>query len=443
MTPLRPRATAFSSTTTLKTLGLLLVALTALLLLAGPQPGAAQAPGPYTFFLPAVVGPYEQIKLQPFATGLDQPTAIANTGDERLFVAERPGRVRLIDAGGTVAATTFLDIHERVESAVNWEQGLLGLAFHPDYATNGLFFVAYTAAGTGDPFAPLRLSRFQTDPQDPGRALPESEVILLTIPQAGGVHHGGDLHFGPLDGYLYMSTGESSAPPTAQDLGDLRGSLLRLDVSTAVDPIPAPAYTVPPSNPFVGRDGARGEIWALGLRNPWRFSFDAAGNLYVADVGQNSWEEVNIQPHGSLGGENYGWPCMEGPASGTTPYPCLPDSPLTAPVWAYDHTFDRCSITGGRVYEGAEFPAARDIYFFADLCAGTFWGLPSSGLEPAREFGRFPGLWPAAFGANAAGELFVAAHVPGVIYHVILAGDLPVPAAARSPRQGPGQWTAR
>ena len=396
----------------------LFIGLLIVVVLGAPQHGEAQSAGVYQSYLPAVVGPYQPIGLQLFASGLDQPTAIANIGDTRLFVNERPGRVRIVEADGTVAAEPFLDISGQVETE-NWEQGLLGLVFSPDYLTSGYFYVYYSALGTGDMFAPSRLSRFQVDPDNPNQALPGSEEILLTVPQAARIHHGGDLHFGP-DGYLYVSVGDSGRMADAQNLGSLRGSLLRLDVGVN-QPLPAgELYAVPPDNPFVDVDGARGEIWAMGLRNPWRFSFDGAGKLYIGDVGASSWEEVNVQARDSAGGQNYGWPCTEGLAEGTTPEPCMPDSEITFPVFAYTHFPGRCSITGGQVYSGPAFPAMEGIYFFADLCDGTFWGLPTNNkLETAREFGRFPDLWPSAFGQDASGEMYVAAHIQGALYRLV------------------------
>jgi glucose/arabinose dehydrogenase len=250
------------------------------------------------------------VSLAPVASGLDRPLWITASPDatNRLFVLEQPGRVMIV-ADGTLLEQPFLDLRDRVGSE-EYEQGLLGLAFHPGYAGNGVFYVYYTDRN-GDSV----LSRFTVSAADPNRGDPESEAVLLTQDQPFPNHNGGALMFSP-DGYLYLGLGDggSGGDPygNAQNLGTILGKILRI----AVDPTAPPdgeLYTIPADNPFVNEPGARPEIWAYGLRNPWRFSFDReTGNLWIADVGQNLWEEVNFQPAESPGGENYGWPVREG-----------------------------------------------------------------------------------------------------------------------------------
>ncbi len=262
--------------------------------------------------------------------------------------------------------TPFLDISDRVESGSS-ERGLLSVAFHPDYAENGRFFVNYTNKD-GDTV----ISRFQVT-ADPNVADAATETILLTIPQPFPNHNGGQLQFGP-DGYLYVGMGDGGAAAdpqgNGQNEGTLLGAMLRLDV----DGVSAEAnYAVPADNPFINSEG-RNEIWATGVRNPWRFSFDRlTGDLFIADVGQNIWEEVNFQPANSSGGENYGWDIMEG-------MHCFSDdacdsSGTVLPIYDYQHENGRCSITGGYVYRGQQFPALTGNYFFGDYCTGEIWAL--------------------------------------------------------------------
>jgi glucose/arabinose dehydrogenase len=280
-----------------------------------------------------------------------------------MFILEKVGRIRVYQ-DGTLIDTPFLDVTDRVGAASS-EQGLLGLAFHPRYAENGLFFVNYTN-GEGNTV----VSRFSVS-ADPGRADPGSEVVLLTVDQPERNHNGGHLAFGP-DGFLYVGLGDGGAAGdkfgNGQNGQTLLGALLRLDVDGGQP------YGVPEGNPFVGRSGWRPELWAIGLRNPWRFSFDRQkGDLYIADVGQNSFEEVDFQVGGAAGGQNYGWPVMEG-------LHCFPadrscdDSGFVPPVWEYDHS-QGCSVTGGYVYRGSDFPILQGIYLFGDYCSGRIWGM--------------------------------------------------------------------
>jgi glucose/arabinose dehydrogenase len=281
-----------------------------------------------------------QIDLQPVAVGLANPVAITNAGDGsgRLFITLQAGRIVIYD-GTRVLPTPFLDITPLVSSG--GERGLLSVAFHPNYRTNGVFFVDYTNTDGNTVIARYSVS------QDANIADPNSAAILLTITQPFANHNGGQLQFGP-DGYLYIGMGDggSGGDPSnnAQNLGTLLGKILRIDVDGASP------YAIPADNPFVGVPSTLPEIWAYGLRNPWRFSFDRlTGDLFIADVGQDSWEEVDFQPAGSQGGENYGWRLMEGNHCYNPPTNCDPGG-LTPPILEYEHgTNDAngCSISGG------------------------------------------------------------------------------------------------
>jgi len=257
--------------------------------------------------------------------------------------------------------TPFLDIRDRVVDRQN-EQGLLGLAFHPNFKDNGLFYINYTGEN-GDTF----ISRFNGS-TDPNVADPASEQVLLRIKQPYANHNGGHLLFGP-DGYLYIGTGDggSAGDPqgNAQNADSLLGKLLRIDVDQG-DP-----YGVPADNPY-SSGGGRPEIWAIGLRNPWRYSFDrATGDLYIGDVGQNEWEEISFLPAGQPGGANFGWDYWEA----NHPYEGSPPEGvgMIPPIWEYNHA-NGCSVTGGITYRG-NLPDWQGIYFYGDFCSGTIWGL--------------------------------------------------------------------
>ena len=347
------------------------------------------------------------ISLTSFATGLDEPVDIANAGDDRLFVVERSGLIRIVQSDGTVLPTPFLDISAEVGDGYV-EQGLLGLAFHPDYATNGYFYVNYTD-NNGD----THIARFSVDPGDPNLADPLSEVTVLTVTQPFENHNGGDLNFGP-DGYLYIALGDggSGGDPDnrAQDLGDLLGKLLRIDVTGVT------TYTIPASNPYTQTVGARGEIWDPGLRNPWRFSFDrATGDMYIGDVGQDAWEEIDMEPAGSTGARNYGWRCYEGTHAYNT-MGCA--GVYLFPIHEYDHDTGR-AVTGGFVYRGSQFPEMAGHYIFADYVFGVFWDLFSDGGGgwQVTEHG-FLLSNPSTFGESASGELYVAGQYTGIVYQV-------------------------
>jgi glucose/arabinose dehydrogenase len=351
-----------------------------------------------------------KITLLPFASGLERPMDIVNAGDERLFVAEREGVIRIIEPDGTVLPTPFLDFQSKVTCCIG-EQGFQGLVFHPNYASNGFFYVHY-AGLNGNIF----ISRF-TVTGDPNVADPTSEQVLLEIVHPGTNHNGGDLQFGPQDGYLYISVGDSAGANgsvNGQKLDTLLGKVLRIDVDGGSP------YAIPADNPFVdGNPNTFDEIWAYGLRNPFHFSFDRlTGDMYLGDVGQDSWEEINFQPASSAGGENYGWRCYEG----NHPYDltgCGPIGDFTFPIHEYPHD-PGCSVTGGFVYRGANYPVLQGHYFFSDFCTGEISSLTpdgGGGWELASYGQLAPDLRPTVFGEDASGELYVtAAFLSGTIY---------------------------
>jgi glucose/arabinose dehydrogenase len=338
---------------------------------------------------------------------------------DRVYVVEQAGVIRILQNEKTLSRP-FLDIQDRVRSG--GERGLLSLAFHPSYAENRRFFVYYTDR-TGD----LIISEF-TGGDDPNHADPSTERRLLAIDHRKYANHnGGQLAFGP-DRFLYIGTGDggSGGDPDnhGQDLGVLLAKLLRIDVDKRADERP---YAIPPSNPFIKRKGAAPEIWAYGLRNPWRFSFDrGTGDVYIGDVGQNSWEEVDVQPASSRGGENYGWRYMEGLHCFNPPVKCPTDG-LTTPVLEYP-TAPHASIAGGFVYRGCRMPNLHGTYFYADYMKGfirTFRlaeGRATNLQDVTRQLappssGGSHSI--SSFGEDARGEIYFLEHQKGEIYRVI------------------------
>ncbi|WP_343686170.1 PQQ-dependent sugar dehydrogenase [Chryseobacterium gleum] len=301
----------------------------------------------------------QSINLEEFVTGLTSPVEITNANDSRLFVVQQNGIIKIIQPNGTINSTNFLDISSKI--IFGGERGLLGLAFHPQYSANGYFFVYYNnTAGN------VTVARYSVSSTDPNVADPASEKILLSIPKPFDNHNGGSIHFAP-DGKLWIITGDggSGGDPNnnAQNKNSLLGKMLRIDVD-ATGP-----YNIPPDNPFAGAgvDGAD-EIWAYGLRNAWKFSFDlTTGNAMIADVGQGAIEEINKIPV-IQGGLNYGWRCYEGNNAYNTAG-CAAQSTMTFPVAVYDHSGGKCSITGGYVYRGSQYPSLQGKYFFADYCS--------------------------------------------------------------------------
>jgi glucose/arabinose dehydrogenase len=310
-------------------------------------------------------------------------------------VVEQPGRIRVI-RDDALLATPFLDISSRVSGG--GEQGLLSIAFPPGYARKGHFYVSYTRAADGASV----IARYFRSPGNPNVADANSEEVILTVEQPFAIHNGGLIAFGP-DGYLYVSLGDGGAAEdflnNAQNTDSLLGKMLRIDVESGAFP-----YAVPSDNPFVGLDGHRGEIWALGLRNPWRFSFDrASGDLYIADVGHNRWEEVNVQPASSRGGENYGWNVMEGPQCFTTFF--CDRTGLTLPAYEYTH-LTGCSVIGGFVYRGSDYPCLQGMYLYSDFCTGGVWGLKQvDGVWESRLLTN-TSLQIVSFGEDEDGELY-------------------------------------
>ncbi len=355
-------------------------------------PAATAAPTP-----PA--SPAATIGLAAAVADLESPLFAGHAGDGsgRLFVLEQAGRIRVIRDGRLVPAP-YLDISDRVRAG--GEQGLLGLAFAPTFATDGRLFVNYTD-GNGDTV----VSEFLAPDPAADRADPASERVLLLIDQPFANHNGGALAIGP-DGLLWIATGDggSGGDPqgNGQRLDTLLGKLLR------IDPRPAGGapYGIPADNPFAGSADARGETWAYGLRNPWRFSFDrATGDLWIGDVGQGSLEEVNRWPAGSPAGPNFGWNTMEASACFEPAEGCVTDG-LVLPVAEYGH--DRgCSITGGYVYRGTAVPGLAGTYLYADYCSGTIWGLDASAAQPTPRVLLEAGANIVSFGEDEAGELYV------------------------------------
>ncbi len=365
----------------------------------------------------------ENMSFTQVTTGLTQPVFMTHAGDGsgRLFIVERAGQIRILK-NGSLLSTPFLDIDPIVNSSAD-ERGLLALAFHPDYASNGQFYTVHTASDGS-----LVLSRFTRSAGNPDLADAGSQQTLLSIPHPNfGNHNGGTLAFGP-DDYLYWSTGDGggSGDPgnNAQDLSDLLGKILRLDVDSASP------YAIPSSNPFFNDPdpSIREEIWAYGLRNPWKFSFDSqTGDLYLGDVGQGRREEINFQLAASTGGENYGWRVMEGslcfnPASGCD------QSGKVLPIAEYDHSVG-CSVTGGYVYRGSLFPLLRGHYFYGDFCSGAFFSLegsPSSGWT-VTPLGDTP-YSISTFGEDEDGELYLADYGTGRIYQLgyVTFADVPL-----------------
>jgi glucose/arabinose dehydrogenase len=369
-----------------------------------PAPVPRAAAEEQRLFLPIVNTPRPlRVELQRFAKGFDTDTItdIAHAGDDRLFVAQREGLIRIVWPDGTIQPEPFLDITKDVTSNTNWEEGLLGVAFHPDYPNTPYFYIAYTD------IRHIRVARVTVNPLNGNQALKNSLRFLMIIrkPEWGGlpspVHNAGDLTFGP-DGYLYIPTGDGGPDPyVATDIpGDpfknsqrrdtMLGSILRIDVDQK-GLLKADCgegdYTIPPDNPFIGDSGCD-EIWSTGLRNPWRIDFDPLnGNLFVADVGEWLREEINVMPAGLGRGANYGWNCYEG----TVDYRnlskwedsrfdqyftnCGPREDYVFPAHEYDHSRGECSLTGGVVYRGQEFPFFSGRYLYSDFCSGRIWTL--------------------------------------------------------------------
>jgi glucose/arabinose dehydrogenase len=370
--------------------------------------------------------PLRTISADPAVQGASAPVFVsAPAGDPRLFVVERAGRIRIADpTSGAIQEPPFLDIRSRVDGG--GEGGLLGLAFAPDFAASGRFYVYFLELGSFDSI----VARFTlADPADPV-ADPASEEIVLRVEQPASNHNGGTLAFSPLDGMLYFGLGDGGGSDdafgTAQNPDSLLGKMLRLDVSGA-----GPGYAIPADNPFVGDDGVRDEIWAFGLRNPFRFAFDReTGDLWIADVGQGQREEVNLEAAGD-GGGNYGWPVHEGSVCYRPNHAAGPcETPGQAarfrfPVAEYDHSLG-CSITGGTPYRGAG-RGWQGWYFYADYCTERFWGF-HPGNPPADMTAAFAGMGVPFAGITGIsedgfGELYLSNLANGVVHRLNLDED--------------------
>jgi hypothetical protein len=374
---------------------------------SGPDPPDPPPPPP----------PPEGMAIELVSDGLDLPIFLtAAPGDSsRLFVVQQGGAIRVIH-DGTLLDEPFLDLSARTRGGS--ERGLLGLAFHPDYAQNGWFFVNHS-----DRAGDTQISRY-TVSSDPDRGDPGSELAILSVPQPRSNHNGGMLAFGP-DGMLYIGMGDGggSGDPdgNGQELGTLLGSLLRIDVNDASADDP---YAIPPDNPFVGDQEARPETWAYGLRNPWRFSFDrTTGDLYIGDVGQNRREEISFQPASSTGGENYGWNRMEGTFCFQPATDCSMEG-LVLPVHDYGHE-QGCSVTGGYVYRGTAVPELEGRYLFSDFCEGWISsfrvddGLATDLQDLSGDLA--PGGNVASFGEDEEGELYIVVR-GGAVYRIVAGG---------------------
>lgn len=373
--------------------------------------GATTAPAP-TNTRAASANPNFSINADPFITDLTKPVLVTHAGDGsgRLFIVEQAGRILIVE-NGRVRATPFLNIRDKVNTTGS-ERGLLSVAFHPDYKNNGTFFVNYTGKGDGATV----IERYRVS-NDANVADENSGQVILEFPQPEPNHNGGMMAFGP-DGYLYIATGDGGGAGdrhgdigNGQNLNTLLGKILRIDVN-------ADTYNIPAENPFVGRADAKPEIWAYGLRNPWRVSFDrATGDFYIADVGQSSKEEVNFQPASSGGGENYGWRIMEADECYDAALNCEQGN-LVAPVAFYSHDVG-CSITGGYVYRGQAFPQLDGQYIFADYCTGIVWATArdANGAWQTRRVGKFDDTI-SSFGQDENGEMYVVGHGSGTIYRL-------------------------
>ncbi len=349
----------------------------------------------------------QTIQLQSFATGFTQPLEIVNAGDSRLFIVEKTGKIKILNVNGTTNTTPFLDISALITT--NSERGLLGLAFHPNYASNGYFFIDYT-----DLSGNTVIARYSVDTLN-SNISQTTGTILLTVNQPYDNHNGGSIKFGP-DGFLYIGMGDggSAGDPQnrAQNINENLGKMLRINVATGPT---APFYTIPVTNPYFGIAG-NDEIWATGLRNPWKFSFNRLnGDLWIADVGQNLYEEVNKITSPLTPGLNFGWRCYEANTAYNT-NGCAAQSSFVTPIAAINHSTS-CSITGGYVYTGSLFPSLLNKYLFVDFCDSKIGIINSTGVLTYTS--TLPVANIATFGQDNLGELYVAGLYNGIVYKII------------------------
>jgi glucose/arabinose dehydrogenase len=358
-----------------------------------------------------------ELRLQQFGKAkFSSPIDIENAGDSRLFIVERAGKIWIIDSTGKKLTNPFLDISNEVLDNGD-EEGLLGLVFDPHYSTNGFFYVNYITKNQH-----TQISRFKVNSNNANKANVSSETKVLNFMQPFDNHKGGCMKFGP-DGYLYDGQGDGGSEKDPLNLGQnlqvFLGKMLRIDVSTL-------PYTIPSTNPFVGVKKSKDEIWAYGLRNPWRFSFDdLTGDLWIADVGQDNWEEVDFQPVNDTGGENYGWRCWEGDHAFDQSMCVNADEGKTFPIVEYPHDSGDCAVQGGFVYRGSQFPNMYGKYFDVDYCSGIFRTVFKDNGNWKQEvvyIGKT--LNYVSFGEDKNKELYVAGLVDGRIYHVIDSSSL-------------------
>ncbi len=391
-------------------------------------------------FLAAVIvlslaGAAQAQNFERFVNGLSKPVDFAPdpTDDTRFYIVEQGGTIRVVE-DGTLRLSPFFAVDKDNFTARGWEQGLLGLAFDPDYENNACFYVNYTGKG-----GTTYISRFKA--LSPVKADPNSETVILTIDQPYGNHNGGGIVFGP-DGYLYIGTGDGGAANDpfnyGQKLDTLLGKMLRIDVTG--EPDEGKAYAIPDDNPFIDDETALPEIWSYGLRNPWRYSFDSLGRLWIADVGQNRFEEIHLQPADSTGGENYGWKIMEGfgpfrpgRKKADDPKPLKPDQHrqkgFEPPIHAYRHN-PSGSITGGYFYEGDAVPSLKNRYIYAEFMLGGIWSfrLKDGRVDDLAEHtdafktaitNASPAQRPSSFGRGNDGELYLLDIKGGAVYKIV------------------------
>jgi glucose/arabinose dehydrogenase len=370
-------------------------------------PTPTTPPTPTALPQPPPLSPPAAIALEPFLDLAAEITYLTHAGDGsgRLFVVEKKGRVRIIDEEGILLDPPFLDIAEVVDASSS-EQGLLSIAFPPDFTASGEFYVNYTARASDGGTV---IARYRVADGDPNRADPGTAQVVLAFDQPAPNHNGGQIQFGP-DGYLYVGTGDGGAAAdpwdNAENLNVFLGKMLRLDVRGQS------TYAIPPDNPWAGRP-----VWAYGLRNPWRFSFDRlSGDLYIADVGQGDWEEVNFTPAGTAGGLHFGWDTMEGRHCFEPRQGCETAGKVM-PVVEYGHDLG-CSITGGYVYRGQRFPALNGVYLFGDYCSGLIWGLWREGGAWQERMLLASDANIASFGEDERGEIYVL-DLDGQIYRLL------------------------
>ena len=348
------------------------------------------------------------------AQGLDMPVFVTSPpGERRLFILEKKGPIRIVDESGVLLPDPFITLDVANVTSVGDERGLLGLAFHPDYATNRKFYVFYSDNGSD-----TVVEQYLASESNPNVADPESGERVLFLQDPYSNHNGGMIAFGP-DGYLYIGIGDggSGGDPEewAEDLTVLFGKILRIDV----DQLP---YTIPNDNPFAGSTTAADEIWSYGLRNPWRWSFDRmTGDMYIGDVGQNAWEEVNVEPADSPGGVHYGWDTREGkhcfePSTGCE------TTGRTDPVYEYSQSGGGCTVVGGYVYRGCRMPGHHGTYFFAEYCSGWVRSFEWDGGTGYTDEAEWSGLALdniVSFGEDGQGELYIVTIDPGEVRRIV------------------------